>query len=151
MTLDQWASMAEIFGAFGLIASLIYVGQQVRLNRKQLQGEAAGRFFGKTQEVFSNAALHGDFAAVWSRGATELDSLNKVERERVVNWEIGVIFLMAQSYAQQREGLLGEHFIRSFEWTFTGLGQRESFREAWTFCKGSFDDSFQKYAGRYLE
>jgi len=151
MTLDQWASMAEIFGAFGLIASLIYVGQQVRLNRKQLEDDAAGRFYGQSSGLFTNAALNGDFAAVWNRGATELNSLNKVERERVVNWEIGVIFHMAQSYAQQRKGLLPKHFTRSFEWTFTGLGQRESFREAWTFCKGSFDDSFQDYAGRYLE
>ena len=130
---------------------LVYVGQQVRLNRKQLEDDAAGRFYGQTQGLFTAAALHGEFAAVWNRGATELESLNKVERERVVNWEIGAIFLMAQWHAQQREGLLGEHFIRSFEWTFTGLGQRESFREAWTFCKGSFDDSFQEYAGRYLE
>jgi len=151
MTLDQWASMAEILGAIGLIASLVYVGQQVRLNRKQLQEDAAARYYEKVSGLFSNAALNRNFAEVWNSAEVDLNSLDKVDRQRAVNWEVGVIYLLSQWYAQQRGGLLPKHFVTNFEWTFTGLGQRESFREAWTFCKGGLDDSFQKYAGKYLE
>ena len=150
MTLEQWASLAEVVGVIGLITSLVYVGQQVRLNRDQLRADAASRMAERTQELWSGAALDRDFAEVWHKGAVDLDALDEVDRERVINWEIGVIYLLGHWYTQHRQGLMPAHILRTYEWTLTGVGQRQAFREAWRVSKDNFDDSFQQYLGNYI-
>jgi hypothetical protein len=82
MTLANLASIAEIIGVIGLIASLIYVGKQLQLNREQLKADAEGRYYAWVDQAFSRIALDRGFAEVWNRG-TALHELDEVDRERL--------------------------------------------------------------------
>ena len=151
MSLQEWANLAEIIGVFGLIASLIYVGLQVRQNREQMQSDAASRYYQWADAVFSRVALNRDFAEIWSKGAAELNDLDPVSRERVINHEIGTFYMWAQWYSLMQRGLLPEHAHEAFEWVLKRTSSRQSKTEAWRISRLAFDPSFREFAGRYLD
>lgn len=151
MLLEELASLAEIVGVFGLIGSLVYVGLQIRQNRQQMQADAASRYYEWADAVFSRVALNRDFAEIWNKGESDFDSLDPVSRQRVINHEIGTIYMWAQWYLLMKQGLLPGHVDQAFEWALATTGGRQSKRKAWEISKSAFDESFREFAGRYLE
>lgn len=151
MSLEHWANLAEIIGVVGLIASLVYVGLQIRQNRRQMQADAAGRYYEWADAVFSRVALSRDFAEIWSKAASELDSLDPVSRERVVSHEIGTLYMWAQWHSLMRDKMLPAHADQAFEWVLQRTAMRQSKREAWKISKFAFDERFRAFAGRYLD
>ena len=54
MTLEQWAYLAEIIGVILVIASLIYVAQQLRQNTEMMRAESRNAVHhSKQQELFT--------------------------------------------------------------------------------------------------
>lgn len=151
MVLEQWANVAEVVGVIGLIVSLLYVAQQVRLNREQLQSDAASRYYEKIYDVFKSVALDREFADIWRKGADELDSLDDTDRLRATLWEVAALNLWAQWYSEMRQNLLPRDVDTVFRSFINNVGDRQAVREAWKLYKNMFDDSFQQYMGRFLD
>lgn len=151
MTLESFAYLAEIVGVVGLIASLLYVGKQVQLNREQLKAGAEGQYYAWADHVFSRISLDRDFAEVWNKGATGLADLDEVDRERIVNHEIGALYMWHQFYLMLQKGVLPSHVEAAFDWSLRGIGNRQSMREAWKVAKPGFDESFRQFVSEYLE
>ena len=151
MNLEQLAYFAQIVGVLGLIASLAYVGQQLRLSREQMQHDAESRFYQWAYEVFSGVSHDRDFATVWTKGESELDGLDAVDRRRAINQSIGGLFMWSQWYSLNQKGLLPQQSRQALELWFKTIGQRQSIREAWRFSKDGFDEAFRRFAAPYLE
>lgn len=150
MTLANVAYLAEIIGVIGLIASLIYVGKQLQLNREQLRADAESRYYAWVDQAFSRIALDRAFAEVWNRG-NALHELDEVDRERLINHEIGALYMWQQFHWMMERGALPHHSKDALEWALKGVGSRQAMREAWRVAKPGFAPSFQERLSPYLD
>lgn len=82
MTLQDWASLGEIVGAVGVIASLLYLAVQV----KQARRVALAENVREVQEKYSRLALllaeNGELARIFHTGCEDIGKLDPVEQDR---------------------------------------------------------------------
>ena len=81
MTLDQWASIAEIIAAIAVVASLIYLAVQLRQNTTAVMLNTAHSVTDELQQTFSLLASDESLAEVFALAATEPE-LSGVTRVR---------------------------------------------------------------------
>ncbi len=80
MTLENIASLAEIFGLMLVIASLIYVARQLGQTTAIMRVNASGERLQRDTDI-ANSIIHSrEVAEYWIKGATELDSLDAAYR-----------------------------------------------------------------------
>src|SRR5262245_42570061 len=80
MTLAEFANLAEVIGALGVSASLIFVGVQLRQNTRQMQRAEANTAMAQGS-AFRHALLQDrDIADLLSRGLTgaPLDAVDEL-------------------------------------------------------------------------
>lgn len=149
--LANLALVAEIVGVFGLITSLLYVGKQVQLNREQLQADAEGRYYTWVDQVFSRISLDRHFAELWNKGTAKMSDVDDVDKQRIVNHEIGALYMWQQFHLMIERGVLPPHANSALEWSLKGIGSRQAMREAWKAAKASFAPSFRERCAPYLD
>jgi hypothetical protein len=105
MTLAAFADLAEVVGALGVIASLLFVGVQMRQNTLQLQRaeknatniEAAAI----RQAIFTDADF-AELVSAWVRQSRPLSHV-EIDRLTVFLWELG--FQIIQFWDRAKSGL----------------------------------------------
>lgn len=113
-TLSQWASMAEIFGSFAIVLSLIFVGLEIRQNTDQVEAasiKTSYNFFDVVFELGGNAENN----EILIRGLYDFDSLTIGEKVILDNYhtKVGIEFDIARDLYLR--GFLGEEQYLSYE------------------------------------
>jgi hypothetical protein len=86
MKLSEWADVAEIVGGAAIIASLIFVGLQVRENT-QVVKLTSDRALDQQNLVLNMAVAEStELAGILVRGESDRDSLSAVEQTRFDNY-----------------------------------------------------------------
>jgi len=151
LTLEQIYYIGELAGVIALITSLIYVGKQLRQNTEQMRTNAAivnAQWVSNIQATLLN---NRDGAECWVKGGTDFNSLDEVDKQRIIQFEIGAITMIAEQYDLWKQKVLPDE-----RWKFQShfqkhIGQRQSVREAWKLSKDGFPDSFQDWMRPYVE
>jgi hypothetical protein len=87
MSLDQWSSLAQIVGSFGVVLSLIFVGLQIRQNTGALQRNEHNSTMAQWTVVRMAIAQHRDIAELMStglRGDAPLDAADTLRLEQML-------------------------------------------------------------------
>jgi hypothetical protein len=151
MSLEQAAYLAEIFGVFGLIASLIYVGRQVQQATLQMKVEASMERVGIFSGVYFRLAEDRALAELWRKGDREFSGLDATDQFRILSFETAGLALWSHFFHLHELGLLSERVWREQHRDFETVGRREAMREAWKLNKDRFSESFQKFLAKYVE
>ena len=151
MSLEQLAYLSQIMGVIGVIGSLIYVGKQLRQNTNQMQIDAATNYSLWVDEIFSRTSTEREFSGVWQKGGSDFGSLDDIDKGRVINHEIGALFMQAHFFALMQANALPEHIWHRQLWTLKNVSRRQSVREAWKIYKDSFESSFQEFMAPFVE
>ena len=80
MNWDAIGALAELFGAFGVIASLGYLGVQIRQNTTALRGNAHEVAVEHLTTVLQSLSTNPNLAQLLSRGSQDYSSLSYDER-----------------------------------------------------------------------
>jgi len=105
MTLAALANLADVIGAFGVIAGLVFVGIQLRQNTLQLQRAEKNATNSEAsilrQAIFSD----GDLAELLSACVRQTRPLDPIEVDRMslLFWEMG--FQLIQFWERTQHGL----------------------------------------------
>ncbi len=98
MNWDAIGAIAELLGAIGVIASLVYLATQIRHSRDQMsqntQAMRAGSyqsFFQNLDEVAARSSSGPEYAKAVRLGSADLDQLSEEEAFYYNNWIIGVL------------------------------------------------------------
>jgi hypothetical protein len=85
----NWDAVAEVLGAFGVIASLAYLAVQIRQNTalmdrtaRAAKGAAYQDFLGYFQSATLPAVHDAEIAEIVRRGMIDVDSLSEAETFR---------------------------------------------------------------------
>jgi len=146
MTLADLGNIGEFIGAIGVIASLIYVGLEVRRNTKALRAQAHETVVSGYMDSINVISQHAEtFAKGIQSTYDEFKKFPDDEKVVFVGMIFGFFKHFEQIHAQYRQGLIGEE-----EWSAWSEHIGMQFHQAgpqwwWKLRRSSFAPPFREY------
>ena len=151
MTLEQYAQIGEVVASIAVIASLLYVARQMQQNTDMMRVSTAQHFVDFNMRLCGPIAADRELAELWVKGESEFDTLDAVDRRRIVLFEWQAITGWYNYYNLYQQKLLSEAKWIEVSSVFEIIGRRQSVREAWEAFKIGYDKPFQDFMAQYLE
>lgn len=148
MTLEQFAYLAEIIGVILVVASLIYVAQQLRQNTAMMKAGSRQAMMGFGQEILFKVIDYPDIFFGMAKGQGELSDEEKI---RMDQWLRAVLRGREYDWLQYREGLVDEASFTAYSQIIPAvLGTRRS-QEWWkTVGQDTLDPEFVAYVDELM-
>ena len=108
MDWDALGAIAELAGALGVIASLIYLATQIRHNTRASSVEAKLATTQMLSEFITMFIADPDLNDLFLRGRDSTDNLSKEEHQRFSNLVMKTFWLGSAAHFQLRTGTLAE-------------------------------------------
>ena len=146
MKLSEWAQIAEIVGGAAIIASLVFVGIEVRENTSVVRAQFDRAIDQQNVSLNIVVAENADFAEVLVRAEVDRDSLDPAELARFDN------YCLARFGAYENVvGNFSEGFVSSQEfdiWTrhFEDRFSRPGYRQCWLNYRDGYFPRFRAWA-----
>ena len=150
MTLESLAYLAQIIGTGLVVASLVYVGRELRQNTETMRQNAAGYYLGLQDRLMQEVANSRELAEYWCKGAAEFDALDEVDRQRVMLFEQRAIAGWNQLFLLRQDGLVPDSQWKELLWSVQHFGSRQSARASWSLFKDSFGKPFQNFVAEHM-
>ena len=106
MTLEQYAYLAEIIGVILVIASLIYVAQQLRHNTEVTLTESANSLVRLTLHMGGGIVSSRGVAEDWVKAADDFEGLDEVDKTRAIMFEYRAIQAWSHFFRLREKGLM---------------------------------------------
>ena len=133
MNISEIAAIADVLAAIGVIASLLFVAFQVRLNTKATRNQHWLSAFDRIADSFSRP-LDEQVASTVSKGKKNFNELSVPEKETFGAWALEYIVGVNRNVAFGRQGLLDPEVSamasRHLTWFFKYPGTRQWWRDA---------------------
>lgn len=142
MTLSDFADIAEVIGAFGVIAGLIFVGFQLRQNTQQLRRVETNAMNTEASPLRHSIMNNPELAELVSACVANSRRFNPVELQRLdsVFWELTFIYFQMWDRSQSKYFPAGD-----FERTVRALGPvyaSAAGRSWWRNARAAFRPAF---------
>ena len=115
MNWDAIGAIAELLGAVGVIASLVYLATQIRQSREQMsqntrvmRASAYQHFFGNLNETILKLADSPEWESAVRLGLADFACLGEEDAFRFNLWMAGVVHAFENAHYQYRVGMLDE-------------------------------------------
>ena len=141
MTLENWAYLAEIIGAVAVVASLVYVGIQIRDSNRVNQANARHQISEFVLQVSMFQAQHADRLAQIQQ-KSELG-----EGDRLFRWWNHMLFMLhAETYYHHYElGLMQAGHWKGYVRYVEGYATSPGFVEFWSDVGPAFSRDFANW------
>jgi hypothetical protein len=105
--LSNWASIAEIVSAVAIVASLLFVGFQIRQSNRTLEVDAYQARMQDISDAQTQLALDPEFSEIYLKYQNSgVSSLTESEFFRMHRWHIGQIRRLQGQYYRYQQGFL---------------------------------------------
>jgi hypothetical protein len=151
MTLEQYTYLAEIAGVVAVIFSLIYVGKQIKQNANAMKMNAMSIHAQQVSQIQIAMATNREFAECWTKGASEFDGLDEVDKNRLLVFEETGINLWRTFFDLHRQGLLEEGAWEQQLNIIKVYTTRSSVRAAWELFGRGFNEPFRRFIDGYMD
>ena len=131
MTLEQWAFVGEIVSAVAVIASLLFVGVQLRQATAAIRASSSQAHSALYTDLVDSIIDNGDFARLWSIGLTEPEKLQEDEWVRFVAYASALFRLYESSRVQWLNGRLDDEHWHTIERQAVDFGHLPGLQRAW--------------------
>jgi hypothetical protein len=131
MSLEQASLVAQIVSALTIIASLIFVGIQVRQATSALRNSSSQSHSAIYTQIISTVIENADYASIWRRGLIDPASLNDDEWVRFVAYTSGMFRFYESSRVQWLRGNLDDEHWQNIEQQIRTLGAQPGVRAWW--------------------
>jgi len=145
MVLEQWAYISEISAAIAVVASLIYVAKQLGQNTAMMRVNASNERMQREFDISSTVIESQEFAEIWCKGDTEFDSLDDIDRQRLIFFERRAIVHWNNMFGSRTQNLLDDSTWLELRWVIQNFGKRRASRETWQIVKIAFEKPFQDF------
>lgn len=135
LRLSDWASIAEIVGTMGVIASLLFVVVSLERNTAAVSSQAADQIYEANRQINLVELQNPDLLEIISRGGVDSGSLSETERLQYVSWLAFNLDLWEQIIIRQDEGVLQSETIRGWDEYFREFVKRNLSQADWAKIK----------------
>jgi len=141
LSLSEWASVAEIIGAFAVVISLILVVSSVDRNTAAISAQVDDASYAAVREVNLNLLNNPELFDITLRATASLDKLDETELEKYKAWVHIYLDLWERHYDWESTGLVHVNGI-DMGWSkyFAAWTKRYVTRELWSDIKWQFTD-----------
>ena len=115
MNWDAIGAIAELLGAVGVIASLVYLAGQIRQSREQMEqntramrASAYQEFTGQLHSTMMSAGENPQREHAVMKGWADFSGLSEEDAFRFTLWMTGVVHAFENAHYQYRMGMLDE-------------------------------------------
>ncbi len=131
MNWDAIGAIAELLGAVGVIASLVYLATQMKQNTRAMRASSYQMLRQEVTQVFqSPVAIHG-LSKTIRTGLTDFERLDEDEALEFGYWAIGIVQTYDNAYYQYRVGMLDGDRWEMQRAVIVGLFRNPSFFQWW--------------------
>lgn len=146
MTVETMNYVVQMLANVAVIASLIFVGLQVRMGLRMMRESAVRNHNEKHQSISRIVAENPEIADLWARTNRDgLKALTDGERVRIVNFYCYCLRIWEELFLQHRSGVMDRELwaanMRVLRDTRPTLGARE----IWAVRRHMFTPAFQAY------
>lgn len=131
MTLEQWSFVAQIISAIAVIASLIFVGFQLRRATDAIRAASSDAYSGAYTQFVQAIVENAEVADIWARGLREPRRLSEVEWIRFVAYVSAQFRLYESSRVQWLRGRLDDEHWQAIEHHALSFANQPGFIAAW--------------------
>ncbi|MBT5218871.1 MAG: hypothetical protein HOI35_10990 [Woeseia sp.] len=111
-TLQEYALLAEIIGAFAVVFSLIYVGYQVQTNTAEQRVESVQSITTGYRELALVYVNNEDAGIAWHK-VLDGEELTKRELDLMSDSIYSHLMTLEEAYDKYREGYINEEFLNA--------------------------------------
>ena len=132
----------EVVGVIGVIASLVFVGIEIRQNTQAVRGATYQSLAGSSMDLLFYMADHPELNAerdAWGRG----EQLSGPARARVEAVVLAYLRHLENAYYQMEEGTLKPELLEN--WAGNSTLSMPHFREFWSQRRGAFSAGFRDF------
>ena len=129
MSIMELGALGEFVGAFAVVATLLYVGLQIRQNTKAVRGATMQSVFETTEGVWLNNCQDFERTERFISIAQKADH-NQAEALFFLSWAAITFRAQENIYYQQKLGTADEVFV-SLDKRVWGILSRSDYRRAW--------------------
>jgi len=145
------SAVAETLGAMGVIVSLVYLGVQIRMSRKDSVHNSIDRLV-ELWSTFSGAlADHPELSAAFSKGLQNMDELEDVEKVMVFAHFGRVLRISEAIYLHHHHGTISESLWNGVDSSITDMLRIPAVRQYWPIRRHWFCAEFQAYLDARVE
>ncbi len=108
MNWDAIGAIAELLGAVGVIASLIYLATQIRDGQRALRAGSYQQFRQDLHQTMNDGMTDPEFSRTVASGMADFDQLEDVDAHQFNFWIHGVVHSYNNAYYQYRMEMLDD-------------------------------------------
>ena len=131
MTLDQLALIAQLVSAFGVVASLIFVGFQLLQNTRAVRASTSQAHSANYLHVLASVIENADVAHIWRTGLGDFHALSEDEQVRFLALVSSLFRFYEASRVQWLRGQLDFEHWHTIEQQAKSLGAQPGIRSWW--------------------
>lgn len=110
MSLEALGNLGDFVGGIGVVASLLYLAQQIRRNTASVRAAAIQTTAQGGGDILAWLAGDADLMRIFVEGGQDFDALSKADRHRFAAIMGVLLFNQSNILSQTRAGFLPEDF-----------------------------------------
>jgi len=139
LSLSQWASVAEIVGAFAVVVSLVFVIFSLERNTAAITAQVGDASFEAIRELNLNLLNNSELFDITLRAAANVDDLDAIELEKYKLWVHINLDVWEKFYDWDRSGVIDQNMGGWHDY-FSAWTRRHVSKELWEDIKWKFTD-----------
>lgn len=148
MTLEQFAYLADIAAAVGVIVSLLYVAWQLGQSTDMMRAAASSGRVERDYRIVGPVIESREVAEMWERAYKASADLDPVDQVRMLFFERKAIGLWYHDFQLHERGLLPDADWHEHFWIIRNIGRRQAIRAGWPTFRGAYEQGFQDFMDR---
>jgi len=145
MTLADLSSLGSFLSGIAVLASLIFVGFQLRQNTQAVRATASQAHASNLQQIVTPIVENGEVARLWRLGMSDMESLTDDERVRFVAFLSGLFRYWESSRLQWRHGQLDSEHWENVARQASDFAKLTGVRHFWEIRRHWHSTEFQRW------
>ncbi len=150
LTLEQWASLAEVIGAAGVIASLVYLAMQIRQNTSMVAANTFQAISSTSSNLVMGLTQTPELADSMLKAFNRPDELTDRERFFVDVYLRALTRNFENYYYQNQQGFLDDELWAGYSAALMELLNHEFGRSYWSRNKHVFGVTYARFVDSRL-
>ena len=146
--LKQWASFAEIIGAFAVVISLVYVGIQVNDSAGAVRSASANDANVALQAFYLQVGADRETSSTMYRGLMSEQALTNEEEFQYLMMMHGAFLGFQNSFLLAEEGTIDEELLDSLNTTFANIRRLPGMKRYWKQRRSYLHPGFVEWVDR---
>jgi hypothetical protein len=145
MNWEAAGAIAEIIGTFGVVISLIYLGQQIRGQTVEARLASGVEMANQMSQVYSDMSSNRDVAELWLNGLRDFNSLDDPQKVQFSALLSRFMRMMEAMFNQHRQGRFDDLVWTGLDEALKDICRYPGLKSWWSIRDHWFSTEFSAY------